>query len=118
MFTKILVPVDIDYPETAALVYEKAVAIAKLSSADILLVTVMPGFSMPIVASLVPEDVRKEATARVKTALAQFVSDHCAENVTYSLRTGKNWEEIIRATVIVGLVGAGGLGRSLTELLL
>ncbi len=25
------------------------------------------------------------------------------------------WEEIIRATVIVGLVGAGGLGRSLTE---
>jgi phosphonate transport system permease protein len=27
------------------------------------------------------------------------------------------WEEIIRATVIVGLVGAGGLGRSLTELL-
>lgn len=27
------------------------------------------------------------------------------------------WEEVIRATVIVGLVGAGGLGRSLTELL-
>jgi phosphonate transport system permease protein len=25
------------------------------------------------------------------------------------------WEEIIRATVVVGLVGAGGLGRSLTE---
>jgi phosphonate transport system permease protein len=25
------------------------------------------------------------------------------------------WEEIIRATVIIGLVGAGGLGRSLTE---
>jgi phosphonate transport system permease protein len=25
------------------------------------------------------------------------------------------WEEIIRATVIVGLVGAGGLGRELTE---
>jgi phosphonate transport system permease protein len=25
------------------------------------------------------------------------------------------WEEIIRATVIVGLVGAGGLGRSLTQ---
>jgi len=25
------------------------------------------------------------------------------------------WEEVIRATVIVGLVGAGGLGRTLTE---
>ncbi len=25
------------------------------------------------------------------------------------------WEEVIRATVVVGLVGAGGLGRTLTE---
>ena len=25
------------------------------------------------------------------------------------------WEEIIRATIVVGLVGAGGLGRALTE---
>ena len=95
MFKKILVPVDIDYPETAAQVYQKAVAIAKLSGAEIRLVTVMPGFSMPIVASMVPEDVRQEATVRVRASMEQFISDHCDKNVTYSLRTGKNWEEII-----------------------
>ena len=95
MFKKILVPVDIDYPETAAQVYQKAVAISTLGSADIRLVTVMPGFGMPIVASMVPEEIRQEAAARVKAALAQFVADHCDSTVTYSLRTGKNWEEII-----------------------
>ena len=95
MFKKILVPVDIDYPETAAQVYQKAVAIAKLGSADIRLVTVMPGFGMPIVASMVPEEIREEAAARVKAALEQFVADYCDKTVTYSLRTGKNWEEII-----------------------
>ena len=95
MFQKILVPVDIDYPETAAQVYQKAVAISKLGRAEIRLVTVMPGFGMPIVASMVPEAIQKEAAARVEAALAQFVADHCDPSVTHTLRTGKNWEEII-----------------------
>jgi nucleotide-binding universal stress UspA family protein len=93
---KILVPVDIDYPNTAAQVYQKAKAIASLSGAEIRLVTVMPGFSMPIVASLVPEDVRKQASRQVKAAMDTFIADHCDADATYSLRSGKNWEEIIR----------------------
>lgn len=97
MFKKILVPVDIDYPNTAARVYQKAKAIAALSGADIHLVTVTPGFSMPIVASLVPEDVQKQAYQRVKDAIEKFVADHCEPGIAYSLKTGKNWEEIIKA---------------------
>jgi nucleotide-binding universal stress UspA family protein len=96
MFKKILVPVDIDYPETAARVYRKAKAIGDLSGADLHLVTVMPGFSMPIVASLVPEEVRQQTTARVKAAMEQFIADNCDASITSSLRTGKNWEEIVR----------------------
>jgi nucleotide-binding universal stress UspA family protein len=95
MFKKILVPLDIDYPEIAAGVYQKARAIAKLSDAAIRLVTVMPGFTMPMVASLVPEDARKEVARRVKTAVEQFIVDYCDPDVTYGLKTGKNWEEII-----------------------
>jgi nucleotide-binding universal stress UspA family protein len=97
MFKKILVPVDIDYPNTAALVYQKAAAIANLSGAEIRLVTVMPGFSMPIVASLVPDDVVRKAKDHVRAVLEQFVADNCDETVTYTIRTGKNWEEIINA---------------------
>ena len=51
MFKKILVPVDIDYTKTATAVYQKAASIAKLSEAEIRLVSVMPGFGMQIVAS-------------------------------------------------------------------
>jgi len=96
MFKKILVPVDIDYPDTAARVYQKAKAIADLSGAAIRLVTVMPGFSMPMVAAIVPEEVRQQAIARIQEALEQFVADNCDPGVTARLRTGKNWEEIIR----------------------
>ena len=66
MFKKILLPVDIDYPDTAALVYRKARAIAELSQGDTHIVTVMPGFSMPIVAAMVPKEVRQQATARIQ----------------------------------------------------
>lgn len=95
MFKKILVPLDIDYPEIAAGVYRKARAIGELSDAAIRLVSVMPGFTMPIVASLVPEEVRREGTRRAKAAVEQFIVDYCDPTVTYSLKTGKNWEEII-----------------------
>ncbi len=97
MFKKILVPVDIDYPETAAAVYQRTVEIAKLSGAEIRLVSVMPGFGMPIVASYISDEVRKEVTDRFNESLEKFISDHCREPVSHTIRTGKNWEEIIKA---------------------
>ena len=97
MFTKILLPIDIDYPETAAAVYKKTLAISRLSNAKIKLVSVMPGFGMPIVSSYIPEDVRKEAEERFEKALQKFVQENCDESVTYEIRRGKNWEGVLRA---------------------
>ncbi len=97
MFKKILVPVDIDYPETAAAVYQMTVEIAKLSGAEIRLVSVMPGFGMPIVASYISNEVRKEVTDRFNESLEKFINDHCREPVSHTIRSGKNWEEIIKA---------------------
>ena len=97
MFKKILVPVDVDYPKTAAAVYQKAKLLAKQSGAEIRLVSVMPGFGMPIVASYIPDDVRREATDRFKETVEQFIKDNCDADVSYKIRTGKNWEEIIKA---------------------
>jgi len=96
MFSKILVPVDIDYPKTAAAVYQKAVSIAKLSNAEIRLVSVMPGFGMPIVASYIPDGVQDEAKDRFRESLEEFIKDHCPGPVSHSVRTGKNWEEIVK----------------------
>ena len=97
MFKKILVPIDIDYPETAAAVYRKAAAIAKLSDAEIKLVSVMPGFGMPLVASFIPDDVRQEAEERFEKALEKFVKEYCDESVTFEIRRGKNWEGVLRS---------------------
>ena len=96
MFNKILVPVDIDYPKTAALVYQKAVQISGESGAEIRLVSVMPGFGMPIVASFISAEMVAKAKAQLKETLEAFIQEHCRGPVTYTIRTGKNWEEIIR----------------------
>lgn len=97
MFKKILVPLDIDYADTAALVYRKAAAIATLSGAEIKLASVMPGFSMPIVAAHFSDAARKETAEKFTAAVEDFIKTHCSESVSYTVRTGKNWEEIIKA---------------------
>jgi nucleotide-binding universal stress UspA family protein len=100
MFKKILVPIDVDYPKTAATVYQKAVALGKPSGAEIRLVSVMPGFGMPIVASHIPDEVHKETVQRFEDALKAFIKANCDESVSYTVATGKNWEEIIDLIVV------------------
>ena len=68
-----------------------------MSNAKIKLVGVMPGFGMPIVASYISEDHRKEVAEKYKAALEAFIKQYCSEPVTYSVRTGKHWEEILNA---------------------
>ncbi len=97
MFNKILVPVDIDYPKTAALVYQKALDLAESTGSEIRLVSVMPGYSMPIVAAFISEEMVKKAKAQLKETLEAFIKDNCKEPVTYTIKTGKNWEEIVKA---------------------
>lgn len=97
MFKKILIPVDIDYPETAARVYQKTLEIANPAGAEIRLISVMPGYGMPIVASFISAEMVNAAKARLKAALEAFIKDHCREPISYVIKTGKNWEGIIRA---------------------
>ena len=57
----------------------------------------MPGFGMPIVASYISDEVRQEAATRFEQSLQQFIKNNCDENVSFKVRTGKNWEQIIKA---------------------
>ena len=97
MFKKILVPIDVDYPKTAAAVYQKTAEIAAFHNADIRLISVMPGFSMPIVAAFVSDEIREQAKKQFKETLEKFIEENCDQTVSYRVRTGKNWEEIIKA---------------------
>ena len=96
MFKKILVPVDIDYPKTAALVYQKAAEIGAATGAEIRLISVMPGFGMPIVASFISEELVKQTKDKLRAALETFIQENCAEPISYIIKAGKNWEKIIQ----------------------
>jgi universal stress protein F len=95
MFKKILVPIDVEYPKTSKAVYDNAADIAKLSGAEIRLVSVMPGFGMPIVASFVTDEMKKEAKIEFARALKTFTDKNCGENVTARVLIGKNHEVIL-----------------------
>ncbi|MCF8092617.1 MAG: universal stress protein [Desulfotignum sp.] len=97
MFNKILVPVDIDYPKTSKAVYDNAAELASLSGAQIRIVSVMPGFTMPIVAAFVTEEIKAEALAHFKNALDTFVAQNCkGANVSHKILVGKHYEEILK----------------------
>ncbi len=96
MFKKILVPIDVDYPQTAAAVYQKAAEYAKFTGAAIRLISVMPGFGMPIVASNIPKKIRKKVMNRFTESFENFIEANCDKSVSYRIRTGKAWEEIIK----------------------
>jgi len=96
MFKKILLPIDVDHTEAAAAVYAKTAALARLSGAEIRPISVLPGFGMPIVSSFITDDVRKEVIDRCGAALESFIEKNCSGDVSYKIRTGKNWEEIIK----------------------
>ena len=96
MFKKILVPVDIDYPKTAALVYKNAAEIGAPTNAEIRLISVMPGYGMPIVASFVSEEFVKQTKDKLKAALETFIQENCTEPISYTIKAGKNWEKIIQ----------------------
>ncbi len=97
MFKKILVPIDVDHSKMAVSVYQKAAEIAGLCNAEIRLVGVMPGFGMPIVASYISNEMRKEVTEKFDASMEKFIKDNCSKSVTYTIRTGKHWEQIIKA---------------------
>lgn len=98
MFNKILVPVDIDYPRTSKAVFENAMELASLSGAEIRIVSVMPDFSMPIVASFVTEDIKKDARDQFKITLDDFVQKNCTggPRVSHRVLVGKHYEQILK----------------------
>ncbi len=96
MFKKILVPIDVEYPRTSKAVYDNAADIAKLSGAEVRLVSVMPGFSMPIVASFVTDEMKKEAQNEFKKALKKFMDSNCEDTVSAKVLVGRNHEVILK----------------------
>lgn len=98
MFKKILVPIDLTEPALADKAMEIAVEQAQQHHADLHVMTVLPGFGMPIVASYFPAD----AMAKAKKQTEKELQDHAAAkvprgiSVTCTVGEGSPYEQIVK----------------------
>ncbi len=97
MFKKILLPIDLNHVETARKALAIATELCELHGAKLHVITVIPGFGMPLVATYFPED----SIGKAKESVADRLSDFIAENipsdvsVTQSVAVGQSYKEIL-----------------------
>ena len=98
MFKKILFPVDVEELQFAREALEYVVKLARVDGASVHVVSVLPGFTMPMVASYFPKDAFDKARKALEKTLRDFVAREFPEDleVTCAIREGTPWKEIIR----------------------
>ena len=94
IYKKILVPVDLGREKNAIKLCHAA---AQLSGEDtqIRLVSVAPGYGMPLVASFFPDDAQKKALAQMQSMLEKLAQDYLGDGVSVKVREGKRAKEIL-----------------------
>lgn len=95
MIKKILFPVDLSHQNTAAAFAPTVEKIAEEFGAEILLLSVMPGFGMPIVASYFPEELEQQARTEFQSQLDQFAREQMTSSPRTRVRQGSNWRKIV-----------------------
>jgi nucleotide-binding universal stress UspA family protein len=83
MYKTLLVPVNIEDTRHSQHAIKAAVAIAQRDGAALHVLTVLPGFGMPLVASFFPADAMREA----KKEVAKRLHDYVAQTVPDSVKT-------------------------------
>lgn len=116
MFSKILVPIDLQQKSAAAATLEVAGRFGRELGCAVHVMTVMPGYSMPIVASYFPVDAKNTAKRELETQLREFAAERLGDvKFTASVAEGKRAEEILKAArrrkVDLILIGSFSHGR-------
>jgi len=104
MFKKILLPLDLgDEPESKRL-FSDARDMAKTMGATLNIITVVPTFSMPMVASFFPADYESKALAHGHEALAAFVEGQSGSEIVEKQIVGHGsvYKEIVKAAASTG----------------
>ena len=105
MHKNILLPVDLNHSDSLGKAVETAVHLTRTSAAQLHVVTVVPGFGLPVVASYFPEDFEQKALAGAKQALDRFVARSFPKDL--AVRTivahGTVYDEILRCAAELGV---------------
>ena len=95
MFKKILFPVDLAHAEFAAGFAGDVERIADSCGAQLELMTAVPGFGMPIVASYFPPEAEQRAMRDMDARLRAFARDSFSRPVNCSVTQGTHWKRIV-----------------------
>lgn len=98
MFKKILVPVDIEELGISDRSIAVACDIARQHGASLDVMTVLPGYGTPLVASFFPSDAMAKTREKAKADLAAYVNEKIPGDLkpTTFIADGRHYEEIVR----------------------
>ncbi len=82
MFTKILMPIDLQETQLAVRAVQTAIDEARKHSAEIYVLTVIPDFGLPLVASFFPDDAIKDAMKGVARELKKYIKANIPDDIT------------------------------------
>lgn len=97
MFNKILFPVDLEDMDKITPHLKAVERLIQQSSAELRLITVLPGYSMPIISSYMPKGVVEKAMETAAQQLKDFVDKQLDDDITLTLtvREGRPHEQIV-----------------------
>jgi len=84
MYKKILFPIDLQHTKEAEVSLRVAIEEARRAKAQIKVMTVAPGFGMPIVASFFDEETVKKALKEVARHLKAYVDQNIPDDIESS----------------------------------
>ncbi|MCL6417490.1 universal stress protein [Aestuariirhabdus sp. Z084] len=98
MFTKILLPVDLSNDQPSQKALDAAIFQARACQASLHLLTVIPGYSMPMVTSYLPRDILTKAHNEVKNRLQEFADQQIPKEIecTFSVSDGTAYKRILK----------------------
>jgi len=86
MFKKILLPLNLQETELAKKAVAFAIKQAQENGGEITILTVLPGFGMPMVASFFPDDTVEKALRLVAKELKKYIANTFPENIKVHAR--------------------------------
>jgi len=97
MFNKILVPVDLSTESMSERLCKTANDLAQKYGSEVRLITVMPDYGMPMVASYFPAGAQEKLKAEMKQKLNDLADKHFSVPVECKLTQGKRRTAILKA---------------------
>jgi nucleotide-binding universal stress UspA family protein len=96
MFNKILVPVDLSTEDTTKKLCVAANDMAEKYGSEVRLMTVVPDYGMPLVASYFPEGAQEKLKEEMKKKLEELANTYFSASAKIHLTQGKRRQAILK----------------------